>query len=246
MRTPPPVLPPEDDSAPYKSTLFDRQGPDAAIRMRAIGFALPVFGLALIMWSMVVDRLWKYDGPFAGLLVFALAIATGAASAWLGLATAGGAGEIAGKIHSPSGSSTPYEDQFSYQEAMVARGDITSALESYEAVIVERPDAIVPRLRAAELYARADRDPRRAAALFREVRANPAVRVRDAVFASSRLADLYDGPLNEPGRALVELRRIIEQHPQSAVATHARHALPRLKARLGIVVDDGGSAAPDA
>jgi hypothetical protein len=63
--------------------------------------------------------------------------------------------------------------------------------------------------------------------------------MRDAVYASSRLADLYDGPLNEPGRALVELRRIIERYPGTAVATHARDALPKLKARLAESVSRG-------
>ena len=57
-------------------------------------------------------------------------------------------------------------------------------------------------------------------------------RSRDAIYSSSRLVDLYDGPLAEPGRAVVELRRIIEQYPGSDMARHARKALPALKARL--------------
>ena len=60
----------------------------------------------------------------------------------------------------------------------------------------------------------------------------PGVPARDAVYSSSRLVDLYDGPLDEPGRAVVELRRIIERFPGSDVAKHARTALPALKARL--------------
>jgi hypothetical protein len=107
-----------------------------------------------------------------------------------------------------------------------------AALASYEQVIAEQPGRVVPRLRAAEHYARGARDARRAAELFREVRDFPDVSTRDAVYASSRLADLYDGPLGEPGRALVELRRIIERYPGTVVASHAREALPRLKARL--------------
>jgi hypothetical protein len=109
---------------------------------------------------------------------------------------------------------------------------MAGALEAYEKVIAEQPGRPAPRLRAAEHYARGGRDPRRAAELFREVRDLPDVTTRDAVYASSRLADLYDGPLGEPGRALVELRRIIERYPGTAVASHAREALPRLKARL--------------
>lgn len=112
------------------------------------------------------------------------------------------------------------------------RGEIDEALESFEAIIAEQPAFVAPRLRAAEHYARGNRNPARAAELFREVRAIPDVPVRDAIYSSSRLVDLYDGPLADPGRALVELRRIIELYPGSAVATHARSALPALKARL--------------
>lgn len=99
-------------------------------------------------------------------------------------------------------------------------------------MIAERPTAIAPRTRAAEHYAREGRDPARAAELFRQVRALPDASSRDVLYASSRLVDLYDGPLADPGRALVELRRIIEQYPDSALARHARTALPRLKQRL--------------
>jgi len=94
-----------------------------------------------------------------------------------------------------------------YQEAMIMRGKITEALESFEAIIAEQPGLVAPRLRAAEHYARGNRNPTRAAELFREVRAIPDVPVRDAIYSSSRLVDLYDGPLADPGRALVELRQ---------------------------------------
>ena len=131
----------------------------------------------------------------------------------------------------PSGASTPYEDQFSYQDALAARGDVAGALESFEAVIAERPGVAAPRLKAAELYARQGGNPQRAAALFREVRDLPGVPRGDALFASSRLVDLYDGPLDDPGRALVELRRIIEVHPNTDLAAGARVALARIKAQ---------------
>ena len=146
---------------------------------------------------------------------------------------AGGASAVARAVTFPTGASTPYDEQFSYQESLAARGDISGALESYEALISERPTAIFPRTRAAEHYARDGRDPARAAELFRQVRALPNASSSDVRYASSRLVDLYDGPLADPGRALVELRRIIELYPDSPLARHARTALPRLKQRLG-------------
>lgn len=162
----------------------------------------------------------------------AVGIVLGSFTGYLGLAIGTGASAVAKAVTLPSGKSTPYEEQFSYQESLEARGDVPAALESWEAVIAERPGAIAPRMRAAELYAGRGANPQRAAELFREIRALPDVTPRDAVYAASRLVDLYDGQLNDAGRALVELRRIIEMHPGTPLAAHAREALPRLKARL--------------
>jgi hypothetical protein len=156
----------------------------------------------------------------------------GACVVFMGMKFAAGSGAVMKAFTLPSGNSTPYEEQFSYQEAMIARGDLAGALESFEAIIQERPDAVSPRLRAAEHYATRQLNPARAAELFREARNIAGVTTRDAIYATSRLIDLYDGPLDDPGRALVEMRRVIEQHPDSAVARHAREALPALKARM--------------
>lgn len=143
-----------------------------------------------------------------------------------------GAAGVAQRVNFPTGESTPYEEQFSFEESLAARGDVPAALEAFERVIAERPGAVAPRMRAAELYASRGANPHRAAELFREIRAIPGVAGRDAVYACSRLVDLYDGALDEPGRALVELRRIIELYPGTPVAAHARDALPRMKTRL--------------
>jgi len=52
------------------------------------------------------------------------------------------------------------------------------------------------------------------------------------IYATNRLVDLLTGPLRDPGRAAVELRRLIERHPESTAATHARAALARIKQRI--------------
>jgi tetratricopeptide (TPR) repeat protein len=150
------------------------------------------------------------------------------------------AGAFAKAVTLPSGKTTPYEEQFSHEESLAARGDVPAALEAFEQVIAQRPTAVAPRMRAAELYAARGANPARAAELFREIRAIAGVTNRDAVYACSRLVDLYDGALDEPGRAVVELRRIIELYPGTPLAAHARNALPRLKARL-----NDATATPD-
>jgi hypothetical protein len=211
--------------------MLDQSGPDGALRLRArISAVIAFFVLFLILMAASETREFTARYPLSTSLFGALA---GACFLyWMQTRSAAAAGAVAAAVTFPDGSHTPYEEQYSFQESLVAKGDMEAALEAYEQVIAEQPGRAAPRLRAAEHYARGARDVRRAVELFREVRDFPDVSTRDAVYASSRLADLYDGPLGEPGRALVELRRIIERYPGTAVASHAREALPRLKARL--------------
>ena len=205
----------------YKLTLFDRHGPVALDYLRAWAFGLLVFGL--VVGVLATQR---------ALTVRTLlgALAAGAA--------AGGGGFLLGhlvgtgwKAVAVDGGSTPYQEQYSYQQALVMRGQIDEALRSYEAVIAEQPDAVDAHIRAAELYIEERGDFERAAGHFRAVQRTLAVAPGHDIYATNRLVDLLTGPLNEPGRAMVELRHLIERYPASSGADHARRALAELKAR---------------
>lgn len=225
---PPPAAAPP---AVYKRTLMDRLGPDGAMMMRARVVSVLAF-IVTFPLAAVASQTRALTAPhpiLTGLVGASLAAAL-MYFMMERLPAAAGAGALA--VTAATGISTPYEPQFSREDALAARGDVAGALAAYEEVIAAHPQAIPPRIRAAELYAARGANPRRAAELFREIRAIPGVTNRDAVYACSRLADLYDGSLNDPGRALVELRRIIELYPGTPVAAHARAALPRLKERL--------------
>lgn len=204
----------------YKPTLFDRHGPDAANLIRAVGFGLMVFGLT-------AGAIISQGGLSFATIVFALVAGTVAGGS--GLALGVGAG-WAWKRLTVDGRSTPYQENYSYQQTLVMQGRLAEALESFEAVIAERPDAIDARLRAAELYAREGGRPDRAADLFREAQRLPALSAGNDIYIANRLVDLYAGPLAAPGRAMVELRRLIDRYPASPAATAAREALVRLKA----------------
>ena len=232
MRTPPPVLPPESEDSGASSTSWLGQfGADSALQGKALGYGVLVAGVTFGA-GIILSLLGGVPSLAALLALLLIALLLGALTAFLGSRMGEGAGVVVQSFVQPSGNSTPYEQTFSFQEAMIMRGEIGAALESYEAIITEHPGLVSARLRAAEHYAKGDRNPGRAAELFREVRAIPDVPIRDAIYSSSRLVDLYDGPLGDPGRALVELRRIIELYPGSDVAKHARRALPALKDRL--------------
>lgn len=239
MRTPPPVLPPDDgDTAnAYRPTWLDRAGPDGGLALRAIGYGFLV--AAIIVLAVVIIALRGGGINLPTLLITLVAAAgAGALTAYSGTGLGSAAGQLVKRVTLPSGSSTPYEEQYSYQESLAARGDVSGALESYEAVIAERPGALLARRRAAELYAGKGGNPARAAALFREIRDSVEAPPREVLYASTRLVDLYDGVLADPGRAVVELRRIIDRFPESDAARGARAALPGLKARLAARAPD--------
>jgi tetratricopeptide (TPR) repeat protein len=205
----------------YKPTLFDRHGPAASDYVRAWGYGFMVFGLTS---GVLIVRLgfswWTIPvGVLAGVAAAgtSLAIVHAAGSTWKHLMM--------------DGSSTPYAEQYSYQQALVMLGRLDQALESFEAVIKEKPNAVDARIRAAELYAREKGDNARAAALFREAQQIATISPGEDIYVSNRLVDLLAGPLQQSGRALVELRRLIERHPGTAAADHARVALAALKTR---------------
>ena len=206
----------------YKPTLFDRHGPAAETFLKAWGYGLLVFGLVSGVLILQIGFVW-WELPVGA--VFG--------------ALAGGSGWLAGHVFGTAwkqvavdGSSTPYERQFSYEQALVMQGRVDDALASYEAAIATEPELVSARVKAAELYVKEKHDYQRAADLFRDVLRMPSITSGDDVYATNRLVDLYLGPLNEPGRAMVELRRLADTRAGTAAAEHARRSLADLKSRM--------------
>jgi hypothetical protein len=214
----------------YRPTLLDRLGPDGINRVRVLPAAGACAVIAMFAGAYVGARQgWPVAVIVPGVLVLAVTVG---ALAWLitiKLVDAAGAG--IGAFIAPSGGSTPATPDYSYQDALVMRGDVGGALESYESIIAATPGIVDARIRAADLYAKEGANPQRAADLFREVQRMPNVVPGDDLYASNRLVDLYAGPLRQPGRAIVELRRIERRYPRSPAAAHAPRAIAALKAR---------------
>jgi len=210
--------PPEQ--APYQPTLFDRHGPAGVDRVRALAYGLMVFGIIISAMLLVAHSL--------SIVVLLAAAIIGAVCGGISLTLSAGAGAGVHRVM-VSGASTPYEEQFSYQESLVMRGLVEDALASYEAIIAERGTMVSARLRAAALYASRGDDPQRAAELLREARLIPGISTRDDIAAANRLIELLMGPLGDPGRAMVELRRLIDRHPGTDAATRAKLTLAELK-----------------
>ena len=203
----------------YRRTLFDKHGPAAFDRIKALSYGGMVFGLTFGALALELGlSVWTF--------VYSLAAAALTAGVSLALSKAAGDGWTAVAI---SGASTPSVAQFSYQQSLVMQGKLDEAIASFEAIIAESPDEIEPRVRAAELYRQRPDGARRAAELFREAQRNPSIAPGQDIYVTNRLVDLLAGPLGDPGRAVVELRRLIERYPESRPAAHARIALARLK-----------------
>jgi hypothetical protein len=203
----------------YKSTLFDRHGPAALDRICIVASAAMVFvltfgvlalklGLSVrtLLWSLIAGGMSGSAAHF-----FAKLVGDGSRALTMGSHT------------SASG------EEYSYQKSLVMQGRVDDALASYEALIAASTTAIGPRILAAELYAREAGGVPRAAELLRQVQRIPGITLERDIYVTNRLVDLLIGPLEAPGRALVELRRLIERYPNTAAADHARQALARIK-----------------
>jgi len=204
----------------YKPTFFDRHGPVAGLYIKAAGHGILAFVVTLSVTS-IHGLTWK-----SLLISLGAGILTGGLGPLLGY--------LGGRFASTvvfGASTTPYIPQYSYQDSLIQQGRLPEALESFEALIAEQPAAADVRIRAAELYAKDENSVKRAAELFREVQRLDGVSVGNDVYATNRLVDLLIGPLDNPSRALVELRRLIDRYPQSSAAVRARETLAVLKAR---------------
>jgi TolA-binding protein len=157
------------------------------------------------------------------------------ASMYFGLRGEQAAGDVM-KYVTAGGGSTPYEEQFSHEQALVMKEDYAGAAACFEQRLRETPGDPRILIAAADLNATFAANPTRAAEQYREVQRSPVATPGQDVYASNKLADLYLGPLRQPGRALVEFRRLIQRYPNSRTADQARMALANLKPDL---VPDG-------
>lgn len=215
----------------YKSTFLDRLGPAGMVRLVAAKYGFVVFGASLLMFGVLGSEKLGLSG--IRLLLFTLvgaATLTGAAI-FVGLRFGDAAGSVAERVYM-GGKNTPYEDQFSQEQALVMQRDYAGALALFEQKISASPLDARVRIAAADLYGTHGENPRRAAELYREVQRIPEIVSGQDVYVSNKLADLYLGPLKEPGRALVEFRRIAHLYPGSTAAKHALMAIANLKPDL--------------
>jgi hypothetical protein len=163
--------------------------------------------------------------PVAALIGFVL-------GKFVGFALLESSGRVAQSVYAPTAAGT-YTQTHSNIDAMEAAGDYKSAVAAWEAVAVSQPANPWPLMRAGELYLRVLAEPAMALERFRLARDIPGITPEQQRYASQKVIDLYLGPLADEGRAMVELRRLIDQHPGTPEAAGARAAIQRLKSARG-------------
>jgi hypothetical protein len=216
----------------YKLTFFDKHGPDAELRLKAYGHGAMVFG-TVVGAAFLIGTIGRVNMfAFVPLTLTLLGAMTLSGIAVFGATRLGSmAGDVATYV-TEGGSSTPYQEQFSQMQALVMQEKYGEALELFEHQIAMTPGEPRVRVAAADLYGTHGKNPKRAAELYREVQRIPNVASGHDIYVTNKLADLYLGPLKEPGRALVEFRKLASRYPNSAAAKNAQLAIANLKPQI--------------
>lgn len=121
---------------------------------------------------------------------------------------------------------------FSAVEAQAARGDAAGAAEAYLRRAAHPPDRVPALVRRAALLAGPLGRPADAVAELESLRrSTTGLAAADDIAIGLALVDLHEHRLGDPGRAMVELRRLIDRHPQSHHAQRIRTMLAALRDR---------------
>jgi tetratricopeptide (TPR) repeat protein len=137
---------------------------------------------------------------------------------------------VATSIYAPAGKTTAYTPTFSHIETLEVRGDFDGAARAWDETIAEHPTNALVRVRAADFHLRRRGDAARAVEFYRAARDLGTANDELRRYIGQKLADVYLGPLNDEGRAMGELRRLIDMFPDSREAQSAREALAAIKA----------------
>jgi hypothetical protein len=142
-----------------------------------------------------------------------------------------GAERFGNAIYTPSGDTTAYTPTFSHIEALEIRGDLDGAAAAWDAAIAEQPNHAITLVRAADFHLRARKDASAALEYYLRARSSGGGTQDLKRYVQQKLVDLHLGPLADEGRAMTELRRLIDAFPNTREADGARATLLELKAK---------------
>ena len=117
---------------------------------------------------------------------------------------------------------------YSAIETLVVRGDPAAAAEAYRERAQRPAERVEAAVRRAALLGGALQQPETALVELEALRRGSLTAAED-VRVGVALVDLYERQLGDPGRAMAELRRLIDLHPDHASVRRLRRALADLK-----------------
>jgi hypothetical protein len=118
-------------------------------------------------------------------------------------------------------------------EALVAQGEYGLAAERY-AEVSQTEGSLEAAVRRTTLLAGPLRQPEEAAAELESLRDHRPLGPDDDIRVGLLLADLHEHQLGDPGRAMVELRRLLDRYPTARGVRRIRRMLTTLReARFG-------------
>jgi len=123
---------------------------------------------------------------------------------------------------------TPYRRGYSHIETMLAKGELAAAAAEY-ARLAEAGDAQAV-VRRATLLTGPLALPEKARMELEEFRESRTLRPADDIRVGLALARVFEEALDDPGRAMREIRRLLDLYPNVRGLRHIRRTLNALKA----------------
>ena len=118
---------------------------------------------------------------------------------------------------------------YSAIETLAVKGETFAAAEAYRERARRPGERVEATLRRAALLAGPLGQPETALVELEGLQRSGLSAAED-LRVGAALVDLYDRRLGDPGRAMVQLRRLIDRHPEDRSIRRLRHALAALKA----------------
>lgn len=226
----------EKEPRKYASEIEKRRKPlkdveaDSVTRLfSALVWLVPVgFIVSGFVGFLLLNRGWN---PLLALLT-AFGMGLGGALLVYGLlyvGVIGGTASLFGRLYFSSSPAPPKPTSWRGQ-ALAAHGSLGEALKAYEEEAARYLDDPGPCLRAATLCLDELDDPEGAVAWYERARRAADLTPETDQYICMRLADLHE-TLDAAAPAMVELRRLLERHPDSQYAPGARARLASIKAR---------------
>jgi hypothetical protein len=125
---------------------------------------------------------------------------------------------------------TRLEDGYSAEEAMAEQGHTEAAAEAYRLRARHAKDRVGATIRRAQLLAGPLKVPHAAAGELEELQRDAAhLSPGEDLRVGLALTELYEQKLDDPGRAMVEVRRLIDRYPQARQTRELRRLLAALR-----------------